>query len=329
MFDQALPRHNVQLSRPTIEREDDRIAIIFKSEIEPSVAELVRLSVADNTRIAYRSDLDHFMRWGGAIPATAEMVAEYLAEFSETLTVATNQRRIAAISVAHDAGGFPNPCKSILVRSTMNGIKRLRGVAQKQAKPMLKEDLVAVLDAMGDSVKDARDRALLLIGFAGAFRRSELVGLDHADIEHVRQGVILHLRKSKTDQLGQGRKIGIPFARGRHCPVAAIDAWLERSGIVKGAVFRNVNRHGQIASTRLSGEGVALVVRERLKAAGLDPAGFSGHSLRAGFCSSAAAQVGVSSLKIRAQTGHSSDAMLARYIRDAELFMGNAAGALL
>jgi integrase len=328
MFDQALPRHNVQLSRPTIEHEDDRIAIIFKSEIEPSVAELVRLSVADNTRIAYRSDLDHFVRWGGMIPTTAEMVAKYLAAFSETLSVATLQRRIAAISVAHDAGGLPNPCKSILVRSTMNGVKRLRGVAQKQAKALCKEELFAVLDAMGDSVKDARDRALLLGGWAGAFRRSELVGLDYADIEHVRQGIVLHLRKSKTDQLGQGRKIGIPFARGRHCAVAAIDAWLERSGIVEGAVFRNVNRHGQIAPTRLSGEGVALVLRERLKAAGIDATGFSGHSLRAGFCTSSA-QAGASTFKIRAQSGHASDNMLARYVRDGQLFLDNAAGVLL
>jgi integrase len=328
MFDQALPRHNVQLSRPIIEPENDRNAINCISEIEPRVAELIRLSVADSTRIAYRSDLDHFMRWGGTLPATAEMVAQYLAAFADELAVATNQRRIAAISVAHDAGGFPNPCKSILVRSTMNGIKRLRGVAQKEANPLLKEDLVAVLDVMGDTIKDARDRALLLIGFAGAFRRSELVGLDHADIEHVRQGVILHLRKSKTDQFGQGRKIGIPFARGRHCPVAAIGAWLERSGIIEGAVFRNINRHGQIASSRLSGEGVAIVVRERLKAAGIDATGFSGHSLRAGFCTSAA-QAGVSAFKIRAQSGHASDGMLQRYVRDGEIFVGNGAGAIL
>ncbi len=328
MFDQALPRHNVHLSGPTIGPEDSKNEIIFNSGIEPRVAELIRLSVSDATRMAYRSDLDHFMRWGGSIPANAEMIAAYVAAFSETLSVATLQRRVAAISVAHDARGLPNPCKSILVRSTMNGIKRLRGVAQKQAKPMLKEDLVAVLDAMGDGVKDARDRALLLIGFAGAFRRSELVGLDHSDVERVRQGVILHLRKSKTDQLGHGRKIGIPFARGRHCPVAALDAWLERSGIVEGAMFRNINRHGQIASTRLSGEGVTLVLREHLEAAGIDANGFSGHSLRAGFATSAS-QAGVSSLKIRQQTGHSSDSMLQRYVRDGEMFVGNAAAALL
>lgn len=328
MFDHALTRHNVQLSRPTIGPHDGKNAIDCISQIEPRVAELIRLSVAANTRIAYRSDLDHFAKRGGVIPATAEMIAAYVAAFSETLSVATLQRRIAAISVAHDAGGFPNPCKSLLVRSTLNGVKRLRGVAQKQAKALCKEELFAVLDAMGDSLKDARDRALLLVGWAGAFRRSELIGLDVADVERVRQGVILHLRKSKVDQLGQGRKIGIPFARGRHCPVAAIDAWLECSGITEGAVFRSVNRHCQIASTRLSGEGVALVLREHLQAAGIDATGFSGHSLRAGFCTSAA-QVGVSSLKIKAQTGDSSDAMLSRYVRDGQLFLDNPVGALL
>ena len=328
MLDQALTRHNVLLQGLTMAPEVGRNEVIRTHEVEPRVAELIRLSVADNTRIAYRSDLDHFLRWGGAIPATPEMVAAYLAAFSETLSVATLQRRIAAISVAHDAGGLPNPCKSILIRSTLNAIKRVRGVAQKEAKPLLKEDLFAILEVMGDCVKDARDRALLLIGFAGAFRRSELVGLDVSDVEHVRQGLILHLRKSKTDQLGKGRKIGIPFGRGRHCPVSAIDAWLERSGIVQGAVFRNINRHGHIADSRLSGEGVAIVIRERLRAAGGDPSGFSGHSLRAGFATSAS-QAGVTSLKIRQQTGHASDAMLARYIRDGELFIDNAAGVLL
>ena len=194
MLEHVFTRHNVLLQGPTMAPEDGRNEVVRTHEIEPRVAELIRLSVSDNTRIAYRSDLDHFTRCGGAIPATPEMVAAYLAAFSETLSVATLQRRIATISVAHDAGGLPNPCKSILVRSTLNGIKRLRGVAQKEAKPLLKEDLFAILDVMGDGVKDARDRALLLIGFAGAFRRSELVGLDVSDLERVRQGVILHLR---------------------------------------------------------------------------------------------------------------------------------------
>ena len=147
---------------------------------------------------------------------------------------------------------------------------------------MLFRSLFLALDAIGDSLKDVRDRALLLIGFAGGFRRSELVGLDVADIEHVRQGIVINLRRSKTDQDGQGRKIGIPFGRTRHCPVAALDAWIARSGITEGAVFRLVDRHGRIRMGRLSGEAVALVVRERLESAGIDPAGYSGHSLRAG-----------------------------------------------
>ena len=210
----------------------------------------------------------------------------------------------------------------------MRGIRRELGSAQRQAKPLLREDLFRVLDVMGDGVKDARDRALLLIGFAGGFRRSEIVALDCDDVERVRQGLILTLRRSKTDQEGAGRKIGIPFGRTRHCPVLALDRWLAVSGIEAGPVFRPIDRHGRIASERLSGEAVSLIVKERVVAASIDPAGFSGHSLRAGFATSAV-QAGVSTFKIKSQTGHASDAMLARYVRDGELFVGNAAGALL
>lgn len=201
-------------------------------------------------------------------------------------------------------------------------------MAQQQAKPLIRDDLMLVLDRLGSTVKEARDRALLLLGFAGGFRRSELVGLARADIERVRQGLVITLRFSKTDQEGAGRRIGIPHGRTRHCPVAALDAWLALSGIETGPIFRPVDRHSHVAPERLSGEAVSLVIRERVAAAGIDPTGFSGHSLRAGFATSAA-QAGVSTLKIRAQTGHASDAMLARYVRDGEMFTGNAAGALL
>ena len=128
----------------------------------------------------------------------------------------------------------------------MRGVRRERGSAQRQAKPLLREDLFAVLAAMGGGVKDARDRALLLLGFAGGFRRSELVGLDCADIEHVRQGIVITLRRSKTDQDGEGRKIGIPFGRTKWCPVTALDRWLEAAGIKDGAIFRRVDRHGHV-----------------------------------------------------------------------------------
>ena len=154
------------------------------------------------------------------------------------------------------------------------------------------------------------------------------MGLNCDDVERVRQGLILTLRRSKTDQEGAGRKVGIPFGRTRHCPVLALDRWLAVSGIEAGPVFRPVDRHGRVAPERLFGEAVSLIVKERVAAASIDPTGFSGHSLRAGFATSAV-QAGVSTLKIRSQTGHASDAVLGRYVRDSELFTDNAAGALL
>ncbi len=296
--------------------------------IAHAVAGYVDAGIAPATRRAYRADLDHFRAWGGDVPATDAHVAAYIAAHATTLKVATLTRRLAAISVAHDAHGMPNPVRSPLVRATMRGVRRERGSAQRQAKPLLREDLFAVLATMGDGVKDARDRALLLLGFAGGFRRSELVGLDCADIEHVRQGIVVTLRRSKTDQVGEGRKIGIPFGRTKWCPVAALDWWLDAASIEDGAIFRRVDRHGRVFAERLSAEAVSLIVQERVATAGYDPANFTGHSLRAGLATSAA-QAGVSTLKIRQQTGHASDAMLARYVRDGELFTGNAAGALL
>jgi integrase len=307
---------------------DQTCAINCTNQMSEAVLDLVRDSLAESTRRAYRCDIAAFEVWGGTIPASPATVAAYLADHAERLSVATLVRRIASISKAHEARTVSNPCRSQLVRATMRGIKRRRGCGQDQAKPLLKEDLFQVLDAMGDGPKATRDRALLLIGFAGGFRRSEIVGLDVADLEKVRQGLIVHLRRSKTDQDGTGRKIGIPFGRTRFCPVLAAERWLEVSGIETGAIFRRINRHGQIAPGRLSGDAVAVIIKDRVTAAGLDPIGFSGHSLRAGFATSAA-QAGVSTWKIRAQTGHASDAMLARYVRDGEIFVGNAAASLL
>ncbi|MCJ2077609.1 site-specific integrase [Methylobacterium sp. E-016] len=292
------------------------------------VAALIEKSISDNTRRAYRFDLSHFEIWGGTIPSTPATVATYLADHVHELSVATLVRRVATLSKAHEARGLANPCRSEIVRATLRGIKRSKGTVQKQARALEREDLMLVLDQLGESVRDVRDRALLLLGFAGGFRRSELVGLNHADVEHVRHGLIVTLNFSKTDQEGAGRQLGIPHGRTRHCPVAALDAWLALSGIATGPIFRPVDRHGHIGVDRLSGEAVSLVVRERVGAAGINPVGFSGHSLRAGFATSAV-RAGVPTHRIRAQTGHASDAMLARYVREGELFLGNAAGALL
>jgi integrase len=240
-------------------------AINCTVDLPEGVAMLIRDSLAENSRRAYLSDLAEFERWGGSIPASVEIVAAYLAARADVLAVATLVRHAASISKAHEARGLPNPTRSELVRATMRGIKRTKGCAQREAKPLLRDDLLLVLDATGDSIKDTRDRALLLIGFAGALRRSELVGLDVGDIEHVRQGIILHLRRSKTDQDGQGRKIGIPFGRTRWCPVAALDAWKAVPVITAGPIFRRVDRHGHVLSASLSGEAVSLIVREIIR----------------------------------------------------------------
>lgn len=297
-------------------------------EVPMLVRDIVANSVTDSTKRAYAADLAHFDGWGGTIPATAEMVAAYLAEGAEEYAVATLQRRLASLSKAHATLGADNPCRSELVKATMRGIRRMRGTAQREAKPILREDLFAILERMGDRPKDIRDRALLLLGFAGAFRRSELVGLDVADIEHISQGVVVTLRRSKTDQEGRGRKIGIPFGRTRWCAVKHLGDWVDFAGITTGPVFRGINRHGHILDHRLSGEAVSIIVKQRAGVAGFDPNLYSGHSLRAGLATSAAL-AGASTWKIRRQTGHASEAMLSRYIRDGDMFTDNAAGAVL
>ena len=321
-----LTRDNLHLSRP----KTGGAAAKNLTAAAPSlrVNDYVREALSENTRRAYRTDLRHFLEWGGDIPATDAMVAEYLADHAGILAVATLKRRVASIAKGHAMKGFASPTSSALVQSTLRGIIRAHGSPQKAAKPLLVEDLLRIMPMLGEGMKDSRDRALLLVGFAGGFRRSELVALNCSDLEWVRQGLVVRVRRSKTDQEGVGRKVGIPHARGRWCPVEALRQWLEEAGIEDGAVFRPVDRHRRVADTRLSGEAVSLLVKERAAALGMDPAKFSGHSLRAGLATSAAL-VGVSSWKIRQQTGHASDAMVARYIREGELFVGNAVGALL
>tara|TARA_R110002073_G_scaffold147222_5_gene299973 strand:- start:1352 stop:2284 length:933 start_codon:yes stop_codon:yes gene_type:complete len=280
-----------------------------------------------NTWRAYRNDLQHFQAWGGTLPSTPEQIACYLACHAQKHTVATLTRRLASLSKLHNAQQWTNPVSSALVRSTLQGIRNQHGVKQRQVAPAIKEDILAMVKNL-QGTKGIRDKALLLIGFAGAFRRSELASLQYSDIEHVQQGMIIYLRRSKTDQAGEGRKIAIPHARGAVCPIIALREWLEHSEITEGPIFRGVNRHGHIGIETITSQSIALVVKERAAAVGLDSTQYSGHSLRAGLVTSAA-QAGVSSWKIRQQTGHKSDAMLQRYIRDANIFVDNAAGAIL
>ncbi len=293
-----------------------------------AVQDYLNVFLSVNTLRAYHDDLQHFQNWGGTLPATPEQIAGYLAHFAQEFTIATLTRRLASLSKIHNIKQWPNPTNAELVRATFRGIRNRHGMKQRQVAPAIKNDIMAMVSNL-QGIKGICDKALLLIGFAGAFRRSELASLQYSDIEFVQQGVLVHLRRSKTDQAGQGRKIAIPYARGIICPVIALREWLQHSGITEGPIFRNINRHGQIGAQMILPQSVALVIKECAKAAGLDASQYSGHnSLRAGLITSAA-QAGVSSWKIRQQTGHKSDVMLQRYIRDANIFTDNAAGGVL
>lgn len=191
----------------------------------------------------------------------------------------------------------------------------------RQAVPLQKTQLLKMVRGL-QGLRGLRDTALLLIGFASALRRSELVALDVEDIQFTKEGTIIRLRRGKTDQEGRGREIAIPHVSGKHCPSQSLQAWLAASEITTGAVFRRINRYDQLLPQRLMAQSVALIIKQRAENSGLDPARFSGHSLRAGFVTNAARR-GASSANIRVQTGHKSDGMVQRYIRDSQLFTDN------
>jgi integrase len=293
----------------------------------PSVARFLNAAIAENTRLAYQQDLRDFLLLGGVVPCTPDILSAYIADRAQSLAAYTIIRRVVGIGRAHVSQGFTDPAKTDLVRTVLRGVRRVKGSAQRQASPLLKADVLTMMTYM-DGIKGQRDRALILLGFAGALRRSELAALDFGDIEFVREGLVIHLRRSKTDQLGEGRKIGVPLGRTSACPVKAVEKWLEVSKISGGPVFRAINRGGGVGQSQLSAQSIALILKDYAKAVGLNPANISGHSLRSGLVTSAI-QAGVAVHKIQQQTGHRSVEMLARYIRDAGLFDSNASGAVL
>lgn len=271
------------------------------------------------TTRAYDADIRHFKQHGGAIPASAAMVAEYLASFAGILAVATLQHRLIAIHRAHADQGLDSPMKDQLVKRTMQGIRRTLGTKQRRVTARVKDDLLEMMVHIDRQapMRSARDKALLLIGFAGAFRRSELVALQYEDMTQFEEGVELLIRRSKTDQEGAGRTVFIPHARGSHCPVTVLKNWLELAGIAAGPLFRPINRHDQvIGSEGLTAQSVALIAKSSVRMMAGDDAAKSvaGHSLRAGYCTEAA-MVGLQPYQIREQTGHRSDVTLSRYIR--------------
>lgn len=295
------------------------------------VKALVNESRAASTRRAYRSDWQLFTNWceeNGfviTLPIEPEVVAAYLTElFDEKKAISTIQRKLAAIAFAHKLKNFESPTRFSLVTQTMEGIRReCAGKPPHHAKEVLTVDIRAMVMQLPATVSGIRNRAVLLLGFAGAFRRSELVALNIEDIEEDTEGLRILIRRSKTDQAGEGRWVGIP--RGQHletCPVRAYQAWIEAADISSGPVFRRINRHGQIFDDRMDDRAVARIVKQTAQAAGLNAKKYSGHSLRAGFVT-AAYRAGSREADIMAQTGHKRIETLTRYIRKQEILGKN------
>ncbi len=315
------------MDNPLAQTEDKRCALVERAK------EYMADAVADNTKLAYNSDWYQFATWCDgvgfqALPAEPPTVAAYFSAMADAgRRVSTIERARAGIRMAHRAIGAPDPTANDGVRHTLDGIRRTVGKAKTKKAPFLSADIRAMVGALPDSLSGVRDRALILIGFAGAFRRSEVVAIRVEDIEFTAEGVKILLPKSKTDQEKEGRHIGIKCgSRQDTCPVRALTAWLEASGIESGPVFRRIDRHGRILEP-LSPQTVALVVKRAATAAGLDPAKYSGHSLRAGFVTQGVLN-GASVTNIMRQTGHKSSDTVQGYVRIAQVFQDNVSGLL-
>lgn len=296
--------------------------------LDAGVSAFIEASKAPNTRKAYASDWGHFEEWCHArgepsLPASPHTLARYVTALAETHKPATLQRRLASISVAHQAAGYASPSGAPLVRATMQGIRRTVGVSQRQAAPLLVEHIRQAICLSGDSLCDVRDRAILLFGLAGAFRRSELTALDVADLRFCEQGVIVTLRRSKTNQEGACETLDIGY--GSHestCPVRAMRRWLDEASIEDGPVFRAFELNGALSARRLNDRAVARIVKAAAKRIGLTPEQFSGHSLRAGFVTQSYRE-GLAESDIMRHTRHRSRAVVEKYRREGERFLTN------
>jgi len=307
---------NSQKTGTNLGAENDSVQSYIQPLAKPTAEHYIDAAQSQATKRGYATDVRQFIKMGGSIPATPEQIMQYLAEVATTLAVATIQRRLIAIHKAHIDLELPSPVNHPQVKRTMQGIRRTVGTRQRQVKALVKDDLLEMLVMVDQQkpMKAARDKALLLIGFAGAFRRRELVALRCEDLTVHPNGTEILLRHSKTDQEKAGRTVFIPYANGERCPVKALAQWRAVAGIDAGWLFRSVNRHDQVSDAPLTGQSVALIVKAAARRVGADPNAVSGHSLRAGYCTQAAI-AGLQPYQIREQTGHKSDATLARYIR--------------
>ncbi len=285
---------------------------------------------AESTLRSYRSDWEQFELWCAgralrSLPADPATIAMFITDLARRYKVATLGLKLVAINQAHRAANFPIPTKDASVQAVWAGIRRELGVAQVQKAALSPDDLRSMFAHLPTNVRGARDRAMLLLGFAGGFRRSEIVGLTVDDVDFRTEGAVVTLRRSKTDQEGAGRQIGIPFGSDpATCPVRALLGYLDAAAIAAGPLFPELTKHGRLMGRATTGRVVARTVQRYARLAGLDATRYGGHSLRAGLATTAAKN-GASIASISAQTGHRSVAMVQRYIRAGTLFSDNAA----
>lgn len=270
---------------------------------------------APATAKAYADDLRHFIAHAGSIPASVADVLRYLAACSH-LAVSTLRRRLAGIADAHAALGVTDPTKGPLVRKLMRGIARVHGAPIAGATPLWGADLQRMMSMIPDDLPGVRDKAVLLVGFACALRRSELAGIRVADLVLRERDAAIRIRIGKTDQLAHGSHHGVPRLRGTLCPVAALETWLAKARITEGPVFRSINRWGHVSETGISGETVRAIVRQRGARANICLDRLSAHSLRSGFAVSGL-KAGMSLPAVRAVTRHKTLAGIAPYVLEA------------
>lgn len=252
----------------------------------PPTSRYASAAVAENTRRAYRSDLRHFLLWGGSLPSTSQEVIDYLEAHAKKFSIRTLRRRVATLNEAHRLLGIQvSPADNSAVRRVLRGIARTEGRPARKAPPLLLEHATRLIRRLDGSVAGCRDRALILVGWALFLRRSELVAIDREHIRFYKDRALITFEKTKTDQEREGSLLALPRLNGPACPVAAIEVWLQISGITEGPVFRRVLRGGTVGKLhqRLTPHSVNLILKRRALEAGVDDALlFSGHSLRRG-----------------------------------------------
>ena len=291
-------------------------------------------SKSRNTIRAYKSDFKDFeifcVKNGfKSMPSDSKIVSLYLTYLSSNdVKMSTLKRRLVSIGVIHRLKGHYLDTKHPSIIENIMGIKRRKGSIQKGKKPILISNLKNIINVIDeikdDEIKRSRDRTIILIGFSGGFRRNEIVSLDYDDLDFVNEGLKINLKKSKTDQYGEGSIKALPyFDNPNYCPVKSLQKWLDYTKIDSGPLFRRLNKGSRLSENRLTDQTVAILIKKYLKLAGIDSKNYSGHSLRSGFATSVA-ESGAEERSIMAMTGHKSTEMVRRYIKEANLFKNNA-----